>query len=95
MDDVLVGVLAIAVGALFCFRGYLAMRLIIPIWGAFAGFLLGAGLIANTGSDGFLRSTLGWIGFVLGIVVQFRSTDRIRGIMREAWAESGRSPATA
>lgn len=34
MQDVLVGLLAIAVGALFAARGYVAMRLIIPWWGA-------------------------------------------------------------
>ena len=45
MQDVVVGLLAIAVGALFAFRGYFAMRVIIPIWGAFAGFMLGAGLV--------------------------------------------------
>ena len=39
MQDIIVGVLAIAIGALFCFRGWIAMRIVIPIWGAFAGFL--------------------------------------------------------
>jgi hypothetical protein len=69
MEDVLVGVLAIAVGALFCFRGYLALRVIIPLWGSFAGFLLGAGLVANTGSDGFLRSGLAWaVGLAVAVV---------------------------
>ena len=67
MQDVVVGLLAIAVGALFAFRGYFAMRLIIPIWGAFAGFMLGAGLVSSASDDGFLRSVLGWvIGLVLG-----------------------------
>ena len=66
MQDVVVGLLAIAVGALFAFRGYFAMRVIIPIWGAFAGFMLGAGLVSSASNDGFLRSVLGWvIGFVL------------------------------
>jgi hypothetical protein len=70
MEDVLVGLLAVAVGALFCFRGYLALRVIIPLWGSFAGFLLGAGLIANTGDDGFLRTGLAWaVG--LGFAVVF------------------------
>ena len=35
MSDVVLGLLAILVGApAFCFQGYLALRLIIPIWGA-------------------------------------------------------------
>ena len=47
MADVLVAILAIAIGAAFCFRGYLAMRIVIPIWGFFAGFAFGAGLFAG------------------------------------------------
>jgi hypothetical protein len=61
MSDVVVGVLAVLVGALFCFRGYFAMRVVIPVWGAFTGFTLGAGLVANLGSDGFLTTALGWV----------------------------------
>jgi hypothetical protein len=61
MADVLLGVFAIAVGALFCFRGYLTMRLIIPIWGAFAGFFVGAGVVAGLGSERFLASVTAWI----------------------------------
>jgi len=70
MEDVLVGLLAIAVGALFCFRGFLAMRVIIPIWGAFAGFLLGAGLVDVASDDGFLRSLLAWL-VALAVAVAF------------------------
>jgi hypothetical protein len=61
MHDVVVGLLMIIVGALFCFRGFIAMRVIIPVWGAFAGFLLGAGLVDSASDDGFLRTALGWI----------------------------------
>ena len=67
MNDIVVGILAILTGAVFCFRGYLAMRIIIPLWGAFAGFMLGAGIVS--GSDGFLGSALGWIvGIVMAVV---------------------------
>lgn len=70
MQDIVVGVLAIAVGALFCFRGYLAMRVIIPIWGAFVGFFLGASLISSFTDEGFLRNLLGWlVGF--GVAMLF------------------------
>lgn len=61
MQDVVVGVLAVVVGALFAFRGYLAMRVIIPIWGAFAGFVLGASLVTTFTDERFLRNLLGWI----------------------------------
>jgi hypothetical protein len=69
VEDILVGIVAIAVGALFCFRGFFALRVIIPIWGAFAGFALGAGWIANTGDDGFLRTGASWAaGLVVGLL---------------------------
>jgi Domain of unknown function (DUF4203) len=68
MNDIVLGVLAILVGAVFCFRGYFAMRIIIPIWGAFAGFVLGAGLI-STGGDEFLSTALSWVvGFAVAVV---------------------------
>ncbi len=70
MQDILVGSLAVAVGALFCWRGYLTMRVIIPIWGGFAGFVLGAGLVAAVDDDnGFLRSAVAWlVGLAIGIL---------------------------
>ena len=68
MEDLVVGILAIVVGALFCFRGYLAMRGIIPIWGGFAGFMLGAGLVASFANESFLSSLLAWI---VGLAVAF------------------------
>jgi hypothetical protein len=67
MSDVVVGIIAIFTGAVFCFRGYLAMRIVIPLWGAFAGFMLGAGIVSGDG--GFLQSTLGWIVGLLVAVV--------------------------
>jgi hypothetical protein len=67
MNDFVVGVIALLTGAVFCFRGYLAMRLVIPLWGAFAGFMVGAGLVS--GDAGFLGNALGWfVGFALAIV---------------------------
>lgn len=69
MQDVMVGILALLIGALFCFRGYVALRIMIPIWGAFVGFMLGAGLVAGTGSQGFLRTGAAWIvGLVFAVV---------------------------
>ncbi len=66
MRDVLIGLLALAVGALFCFRGFMTMRLVIPIWGAFTGFVLGAGLTESFTDDDFLGSAVSW---VVGILV--------------------------
>jgi len=70
MRDNLIGLVAIAVGALFCFRGYLAMRVVIPIWGAFVGFAIGAGIGAAIDDDGLLGSLLSWgFGLVFAVVV--------------------------
>lgn len=69
MDDILLGVLALLLGAAFCFRGYLAMRVVIPMWGALMGFLLGAGATATITGDGFLRTTLAWlVGIAVGLL---------------------------
>jgi hypothetical protein len=69
VEDIVVGVLAIVIGALFCFRGYLAMRAIIPAWGAFAGFMLGAGLVASFADESFLASAAAWlVGFGVAIL---------------------------
>jgi hypothetical protein len=65
-----VGLLAIAVGSLFCFRGFMTMRIVIPVWGAFTGFFLGAGLISAATDDGFLGSALAWFVGV-GVAVLF------------------------
>jgi hypothetical protein len=67
MNDIVIGIIALLTGAVFCFRGYLAMRIVIPLWGAFAGFMLGAGIVS--GDAGFLGNALGWlVGFGLAIV---------------------------
>ena len=69
MTDILFGVLALLAGALLCFRGQLVLRLVFPIWGAFAGFGFGAGLVAGFSDDHFLGTVLGWIlGAVFALV---------------------------
>lgn len=69
MYDIWIGILAVLVGAVFCFRGFLAMRFVIAIWGAFAGLNLGAALEAAINNDGFLTTALGWItGIVLAVI---------------------------
>lgn len=69
MENFFFGLFAIAAGALFCFRGALAFRLLIPVWGAFVGFAAGAGLIASITGDGFLQTTLAWlVGLVTAVL---------------------------
>ena len=69
MRDVILGILSIVVGLTFCFRGYLTMRVVIPIWGTFSGFALGAGLVSGLTDNRFLGTALGWIvGLGVGLV---------------------------
>ena len=70
MEDVVFALIVIVAGALFCFFGYLAFRIIIPIWGAFVGFGLGAGLIAAATDEGFLRTGLAW-AVAIGLALVF------------------------
>lgn len=69
MNSILIGILAIVVGLVFCFRGVVAMRIVITIWGAFVGLNLGAGIVSALTGDGFLSSFLGWIVGILIAVV--------------------------
>ena len=67
MSDWTAGLLAILVGVVFCYQGYFAMRIVIALWGALAGFTLGAAIGADDG--GFLSNALSWtLGIVLAVV---------------------------
>lgn len=69
MNDLAVGLAAIAIGLLFCFYGAPAMRIVIAIWGAFVGFNLGAGIVAAVWDQGYLSTSAAWFtGFVLALV---------------------------
>ena len=65
MIDPLLGIFAIVAGLVLCFGGAFALRIVFPIWGAFAGFAFGAGLVAGFADQSFLGTVLGW---VLGLV---------------------------
>jgi hypothetical protein len=68
MEDLVVGTVAVVVGGALCFRGYAALRIVIALWGAFAGFLLGAGVVAGATGEGFLASALAWaVGMVVAV----------------------------
>lgn len=68
MNDIVVGLLAIAIGLFLCLRGHWAMRLLLAIWGAFIGFALGAGVVDNVTGDGYLTTLTGWlVGIVCAI----------------------------
>jgi hypothetical protein len=69
-QDFLIGLLILLVGAAFCFVGYRFFRILIAIWGFFAGFELGASGMSALFGQGFLGTTTGWVlGFVIGVVI--------------------------
>src|SRR5438128_3993489 len=69
-QDFLIGLLVLLVGAAFCFAGYRFFRVLIAIWGFFAGFLIGASGVVVLFGGGFLATVLGWIvGVVVGLII--------------------------
>jgi hypothetical protein len=69
MADILLGLLAIIAGGAMLVAGQLVLRFVIPIWGFFAGFAFGAGLVAGFADERFLGSVLGWaLGLVFALV---------------------------
>lgn len=69
VQDVLIGLLVLLLGAAFCFAGYRFFRILIAIWGFFAGFNLGATTMVALFAGGFLGTVSGWVlGLVVGLV---------------------------
>ena len=69
MADILLGLLGIIAGGAMLVAGQFVLRLVIPIWGFFAGFAFGAGLVAGFADEQFLGSVLGWVlGLVFALV---------------------------
>lgn len=69
MQELLFALLALVVGAVFCFAGYAAFRIIFPIWGFFVGFAGGAAIVAGMNHTGFAVTVLGWVvGLVVGLI---------------------------
>jgi len=69
MADIVLGLFAIVAGAVILFAGQFVLRLVIPIWGFFAGFAFGAGLFAGLADERFLGTVFGWVsGFVCAVI---------------------------
>src|SRR5689334_9666570 len=69
MADILLGILAIVAGGVMLFAGQFVLRLVLPVWGFFAGFAFGAGLFAELANESFLGTALGWVsGFVFALI---------------------------
>jgi hypothetical protein len=94
--DVLIGSAATLVGAVFCFAGHVARRVVIPLWGAMSGFFIGAGIVASLTDD---HDSRGWYFLYLalvigGITVQLLDLDRARRTVADSWRASAASPTT-
>ena len=69
MADIILGLLAILAGAFMLIAGRVVLRIALPIWGFFAGFAFGAGLVAEFADERFLGTVLGWVlGLVFALV---------------------------
>jgi hypothetical protein len=68
-QDFLIGALVMLAGAAFCFVGYRFFRILIAIWGFFAGFNLGTAAMTALFNNAFLGTTTGIVlGLVIGVV---------------------------
>jgi hypothetical protein len=69
MADIILGLLAIIAGGAMLLAGQLVLRLVIPVWGFFAGFAFGAGVVADFANEHFLGTVLGWVlGLVFAVI---------------------------
>ena len=69
LNGLLLGALAIAIGLAFAFWGFRVFLILLPIWGFFAGFLLGAQGVQYIFGEAFLAEITSWVvGFLLGLL---------------------------
>lgn len=62
-------IIALAFGTLVCFAGYRLFLVLLPIWGFFVGFALGAQTIQALFGDAFLGTVTSWVvGFVVAVI---------------------------
>ena len=64
-----VSMVAILFGALLAFGGYRFFLFLLPLWGFFFGFGLGAQTVQALLGEGFFGTVTGWVvGFVLALI---------------------------
>src|SRR6187455_2155417 len=70
--DLLAAIILIAVGAAALFVGFRLWLILLPIFGFFVGFVVGAELISTWLGDGFLQNVLGIVvGAVTAVIFAF------------------------
>lgn len=68
MQSFLISLFALVIGAAFCFVGYLYLSVLLPVWGFFVGFSIGASIVADLVGADFLSGATSWIaGIAFGI----------------------------
>ena len=68
LEGILLGLVALVIGAAFTFYGFRFFLILLPLWGFVIGFSAGAQLLALLFGEGFLATVSGWVvGFVFGI----------------------------
>jgi hypothetical protein len=68
IEGIIVGLLAIGVGAAWAFFGLRVFTILLPIWAGFAGLLIGAQLGQDLFGQGFFATIVSWgIGIVVAI----------------------------
>lgn len=68
MEQIVIGILLLVIGLAVCFFGLRFWFILLPIFGAVAGFWIGARAIQEFFGSGFLSTTVSWIvGILLAI----------------------------
>ena len=69
LEGIVGGLIALGIGLLFAFYGYRLFLILLPIWGFFAGFVLGAGAMTALFGEGFLVTVTSWVaGLIVGVL---------------------------
>ncbi len=67
--QLVIALLAVVLGAMFCFGGWRFFLLILPFWGLFVGFNVGTEATRALFGDGTFATLTSWaVGFVLALV---------------------------
>ena len=70
IEGILVGLLAIVIGAAWAFYGLKLFTILLPIWAFFFGLVMGGQWAQDVFGQGFFSSVLSWgIGIVFGLVL--------------------------
>lgn len=69
MQIIFISLIVLVIGLAILVYGYRIFLVLLPVWGFFAGFWLGADVTSLLLGSGFLGSVMGWVvGFVLGLI---------------------------